>query len=111
MDISGGKEVTQCFFYHSDLDFYEEIQFFISEYLAKGNFCVCDQCKIFYISPNYVYIIEKLKNAGLLPQDYKKLCCYCYARNKRKRDGSLQGTVGRTEETSRSPEREGKIHS
>jgi len=37
----------------------------------------CELCKGLVYS-NYSFIIEKLREAGLLPKDYKRLCCKCY---------------------------------
>ena len=42
---------------------------------------VCEHCGrgIFY---QYIYIINKLKEAGLLDKSYPSLCCNCYAKEK-----------------------------
>ena len=37
----------------------------------------CELCKGLVYS-HYSFIIEKLREAGLLPKDYKRLCCKCY---------------------------------
>jgi len=42
----------------------------------------CEECGGSFLSPTYVYIIDCLKEAGLLPESYKKLCCFCYNRRK-----------------------------
>ena len=39
----------------------------------------------------YVHILEKLKDAGLLPENYKALCCACY--NYRKANKILFGNL------------------
>lgn len=42
-------------------------------------FVSCTYCRrVLY--PQYVYIIDKLKEAGLLSEDYPYLCCNCYKR-------------------------------
>lgn len=37
----------------------------------------CEYCG-FAINRGYSFIIDNLKEAGLLVEDYKKICCYCY---------------------------------
>ena len=37
----------------------------------------CCYCEV-HVDKAYSYIIDCLKEAGLLPDDYKKLCCFCY---------------------------------
>lgn len=39
---------------------------------------MCEICEEEALSPTYVYIINCLKEANLLPKDYKLLCCWCY---------------------------------
>lgn len=41
----------------------------------------CGYCKFWYISENHVIIINQLKEAGLLPEDYPIMCCECYAKS------------------------------
>ena len=36
----------------------------------------CSYCKM-VLNKAYCYIIENLREAGLLPDDYKLICCYC----------------------------------
>ena len=104
MKISGG--INRTFFsYRVDTKNLIKLHLFIERYWAKGNNSLCEQCNVMSLSTSYIYIIEKLKKAGLLPQDYKKICCNCYGYNIRERDGSIQRTLGRTEETPRNPER------
>ena len=40
--------------------------------------CLCEVCEKEYLSPTYVYIIDCLREADLLPDDYKLICCECY---------------------------------
>ncbi len=37
----------------------------------------CEKCSA-CLSPNYVYIIETLREKNLLPDKYKMLCCACW---------------------------------
>jgi len=37
---------------------------------------ICGYCSA-TVDPTYCYIIDCLKEAGLIPQDYKYMCCYC----------------------------------
>jgi len=39
---------------------------------------MCESCEEESLSPTYVYIINCLKEANLLPKDYRLLCCFCY---------------------------------
>ena len=43
------------------------------------------KCKVCndLLNERYTYIIGKLIEAGLLKKNYRKLCCYCYDREKR----------------------------
>lgn len=38
----------------------------------------CDVCGIKNLNIGYVEIIDKLKEAKLIPDDYPLLCCMCY---------------------------------
>jgi len=40
----------------------------------------CSHCD-YYVYLPYIYIIDKLKDAGLLPEDYPYLCCNCYKKD------------------------------
>ena len=51
---------------------------------TRVSFKKCERCNYYYLSPDYVDIITNLKEAGLLPINYKLLCCICYAGNKRR---------------------------
>lgn len=37
----------------------------------------CEICGS-YLNKVYIYIINCLKDAGLLPENFMKLCCFCY---------------------------------
>ncbi len=37
----------------------------------------CEYCHCVTLDKVYVYIINCLREAGLLPEDYKLICCYC----------------------------------
>ena len=89
MEIKGGVKKI-FFFYRMDPRDSIKMHHFIGRYWAKGNTSTCKWCGITSLSSRYIYIIEKLKKAGLLSQDYKILCCRCYAINKRRRDVALQ---------------------
>ena len=39
----------------------------------------CSRCNKYRISYNCALIIRQLRNAGLLPKDYKLLCCKCHS--------------------------------
>ena len=39
---------------------------------------LCEVCNYEPLSPTYVYIIDCLREADLLPDDYKLICCECY---------------------------------
>ena len=41
----------------------------------------CEHCGMNLQKP-YSYIIDCLDEAGLLPEDYKQICCYCYVLQK-----------------------------
>lgn len=47
-------------------------------YFFEGNKNVCEWCRNVPIAVAYVRIHEKLKEKGLIPQDEKRTCCYCY---------------------------------
>lgn len=52
------------------------------QYFVEGNiemFCEleCDMCKRYVLDARYVYIIEKLRKAGLISKEYPFLCCQC----------------------------------
>ncbi len=34
-----------------------------------------------YLNFAYLYIVHKLQEKNLLPKNFKKLCCYCYAKH------------------------------
>ena len=38
---------------------------------------MCGYCKIINLDRVYSYIIDMLKEADLLDEDYKEICCYC----------------------------------
>ena len=38
----------------------------------------CTYCLNVALDQAYSYIIERLDEAGLLPDDFKPACCYCY---------------------------------
>lgn len=38
----------------------------------------CEICKDYQLNRIYLFIINNLKEAGLLPSNYKKICCGCY---------------------------------
>ena len=38
----------------------------------------CEVCDAEWLSPTYVYIIGVLREANLLPEGYKLMCCRCY---------------------------------
>ena len=38
----------------------------------------CEICRSYGLNKFYLYIIERLRKAGLLPYDYKKICCTCF---------------------------------
>lgn len=42
---------------------------------SEGLFC--EKCGEVPISSRYVYIIDNLREKGLLSKDYKKECCFC----------------------------------
>lgn len=37
----------------------------------------CNYCRYVQLDKAYIYIINQLKEAGLLDKDYKLICCYC----------------------------------
>ena len=37
----------------------------------------CDYCRVTALDRVYVYIINSLKEAGLLDENYKLICCFC----------------------------------
>jgi len=37
----------------------------------------CPYCSYMNLHRTYTYIIDSLKDAGLLYEGYKKICCYC----------------------------------
>lgn len=37
----------------------------------------CDYCKCVRLDKAYIYIINSLKEAGLLDNNYRLICCYC----------------------------------
>ena len=39
---------------------------------------LCEVCGAAWLSPTYVYIMGILREAKLLPEGYKLLCCRCY---------------------------------
>jgi len=39
---------------------------------------LCEICRNYNLDKVYVYIIECLREANLLPEDYKKICCSCF---------------------------------
>ena len=41
----------------------------------------CSCCNV-HLSVVYSYIIDNLKEAKLLPEDYKEICCYCHTLQK-----------------------------
>ncbi len=41
----------------------------------------CSCCNI-HLTVVYSYIIDNLKEAKLLPEDYKEICCYCHTLQK-----------------------------
>ena len=42
----------------------------------------CSYCDTIPLDRIYAYIIENLREADLLPEDYKPICCYCYVLEK-----------------------------
>ena len=40
---------------------------------------LCPKCNFWHINQHYVDVIEQLVAGGLLPKDYKPICCECYA--------------------------------
>jgi len=56
--------------------------------LAKIKLLRCQRCKL-YLSSLYVIIIEKLRENGLLPDDYGMFCCKCYRHRKSLKNGTL----------------------
>ena len=62
---------------------FEKINKFIKEnqlsFLWEKTKAYCDCGTAF--SYQYLFIIFKLKDAGLLPDDFKMKCCYCYHEN------------------------------
>jgi len=61
-------------------------KFKIGERSLKKYFCFLDYNKIsgyccicgFSLDIGYLYIIEKLRQSGLLPEDHNVMCCNCY---------------------------------
>jgi hypothetical protein len=54
--------------------------------LCEGE--TCRTCGFWNINKNYIKIIQQLKEAGLIEEDYPIMCCECYAElagKKRKR--------------------------
>ena len=43
---------------------------------------LCPECFKMLIDDNYIKIIQELKKAGLLSEDYPILCCKCYHEGK-----------------------------
>lgn len=56
------------FDYHYEFGF--KLQAEITEYKSH---CQCNR----YLTYAYLYIIHNLKEAGLLPESYKEMCCFC----------------------------------
>ena len=64
-----------CHFYDND-DYSEDD--LDKDDLEKYYNVLCEVCDGEYLSPTYVYIINVLREADLLPEDYKLVCCRCY---------------------------------
>ena len=60
---------------------YNKLLQFIKDWHKEHNnsYKVCEICHKNTLSFDYMYIINKLKKAGLLDKDYKLRCCYCYS--------------------------------
>jgi len=65
---------VECKFHYKAGTFFTEPPLFGRE--------LCSNCQIMYISAGFLIVYENLKKAGLLPQDYAPICCYCYRSRK-----------------------------
>lgn len=71
--MSNAKEKEKISIYYNS---YSESWYFNGE--AEGTYKICDCGTI--IDHLYVYIIDKLKKAKLLDENYPILCCRCFNR-------------------------------
>ena len=58
----------------SDSDREKFLYKFHNEWEFKDRICKCGN----YLSYPYIYIIDQLKEAGLLPESYNVMCCFCH---------------------------------
>jgi len=70
-----------------DIEVYDEWNFkFTGEKHGKSvnsiEYQVCGYCKFTPLDKTYLYIINSLKEAGLLNESYKPICCYCKVLNR-----------------------------
>lgn len=42
----------------------------------------CDYCHNTYLDANYVELIRRLKRKGLLPENFKRICCLCFIKKR-----------------------------
>jgi len=61
LELEDGEPLNQ-----EEYDYYKDLSF-------EG----CEECG-YHLNTLYCEIIDNLYKAGLLPEDYKKLCCHCY---------------------------------
>lgn len=71
---------------------------------SYGYFHECERCKS-SLNHSYVLLIRELKKAGLIPNDYPLLCCFCY---KKKGKKVVRRVRKRLEQENRREEKEKK---
>ena len=73
---------------------------FVGNYISdpKCEGWYCNICGSRHLHPTYIEILETLRDKGLLPDDFKYICCICWTVNKIFRNLKLDVSHIRAEE-------------
>lgn len=70
--------------YERLLDLGIVFEFHYNDFKLLNHSGFCPGCDMDILDGAYVYVINKLKEAGLLDKDFKLKCCDCYARDQKR---------------------------